>query len=138
MSVGGVASMHILNHDGWNGRGVEVSVECDARQPLAAVAESLSSVADGDLLRTEGGDGAGERFLESFLEGKETVVEVFSMDAGDERVLRFRKGILERRRGLMRFDLIDIQFDSAVYDVVLLLFDNSRMQSSRRFDMMNA
>src|ERR1700729_2896469 len=94
-----------------NGRGVEVSVECDARQPLAAVAKSLSSVADGDLLGTEGGDGAGTRLLEPFLEGKETVVEVSSMDAGDERVHRFRKGILARDRGLMRFGLIDIHFD---------------------------
>jgi carboxymethylenebutenolidase len=33
----------------------------------------------------------------------------------------------------MRFGLIDIQFDSAVFDVVLLLFDNSRMQSGSRF-----
>jgi hypothetical protein len=86
--------MHILNEDDWNGRRVEVSVECDAWQPLAAVAKSLSSVADGDILRAEGRDGAGAGLLESFLEGKETVVEVSSMDAGDERVHRFRKSIL--------------------------------------------
>lgn len=83
--------VHILK---WNGRRVEISVECDARQPFAAVAKPLSSVADGDLLGAEGGYGAGARFLESFLEGKETIVEVSSMDAGDERVLRFRKDIL--------------------------------------------
>ncbi len=64
----------------WNGRGVEVSVECDARQQVAAVAESLSSVAAGDLLGAEGGYGAGARFLESLLEGKEAVFEVSALD----------------------------------------------------------
>jgi hypothetical protein len=37
-----------------NGRGIEISVECDAWQSIAAVAESLSSVASGDLLRPKG------------------------------------------------------------------------------------
>jgi hypothetical protein len=56
-------------------------VECYARQPVAAVAESLSSVAIGDLFRAEGRDCTGSRLLESVLEGKETVFEVPSMDA---------------------------------------------------------
>ena len=65
----------------WNGRGIEVSVECDTRQQVAAVAEPLSSVAAGDVLRAEGGYGAGAGFLACFLEGKETVFEVSAMDA---------------------------------------------------------
>jgi hypothetical protein len=56
-------------------------VERDARQQVAAVAEPLSTVAAGDLLRPEGGYGAGAGFLACFLEGKETVFEVFAMDA---------------------------------------------------------
>jgi len=56
-------------------------VECDAGQSVAPVAESLSSVAIGDLFRTEGRDRRGSGFLESVLEGKETVFEVPSMDA---------------------------------------------------------
>jgi hypothetical protein len=72
-------------------------VECNARQQIAAVAESLSSVAAGDLFGTEGRYGTGARFLEYFLEGKETVSQVPSMDAGDERLFRFRKDILARR-----------------------------------------
>ena len=73
--------MNILSEDGWYGRRVEISVECDARQPIAAVAKSLSSVAAGDLLRAEVGYGAGARLLEPLLEGRETVLEVSSMDA---------------------------------------------------------
>jgi hypothetical protein len=56
-------------------------VECDARQQVAAVAEPLSSVAAGNLFRTEGRDGVGARFLESFLEGEATVFEVSAVDA---------------------------------------------------------
>ena len=56
-------------------------MECDARIPIAAVAESLSAVAAGDLFGPEGRDGAGSRFLESLLEGKETVLPISSMDA---------------------------------------------------------
>jgi hypothetical protein len=52
-----------------------------ARQPVAAVAESLSSVAGGDLLRAEGGHGESARFLELILEGEATVFAVPSMDA---------------------------------------------------------
>jgi hypothetical protein len=64
-----------------NGRGVEVFVECDARQQVETVAESLSAVAAGNLFGPEGGDGAGTRLLGSFLEGEETVLPVSSMDA---------------------------------------------------------
>ena len=71
-----------------NGRGIEVFVECDVRAPIAAVAESLSSVAIGDLFRTEGRDGRGSRFLESILEGEAAVFTVSSMDARDEKLLR--------------------------------------------------
>ncbi len=56
-------------------------MECDARQQVAAVAEPLSSVAAGNLFGPEGRDGAGERFLESLLEGKEAVLPVSSLDA---------------------------------------------------------
>ena len=52
-------------------------MECDARQPIAAVAEPLSSVAAGDLFGSEGGHGAGARLLESLLERKETVLADF-------------------------------------------------------------
>ena len=64
-----------------DGRGVEISVECDARQPVAAVAESVSSMAAGDLFGTEGRYRAGVRFLESFLEREETVFAVSALDA---------------------------------------------------------
>ena len=74
-----------------------MSVECDARPPVAAVAESLSAVAAGDLFGPEGGYGAGSRLLESFLEGKETVPAVSSVDAGDEELLGFGRDIVARR-----------------------------------------
>ena len=73
-------SVLMVSEGSWNGRGVEISVECDARQQVAAVAEPLSAVAAGDLFRPEGRDGAGARLLESLLEGEETVVPVSSMD----------------------------------------------------------
>jgi hypothetical protein len=66
---------------GRNGRRVAIFVECDARLPVAAVAKSLSSVAAGDLFGPEGRHCAGERLLESLLEGKETILPVPSMDA---------------------------------------------------------
>jgi len=75
------SSVHILYTGRWNGRGVEVFVECDAGEQVAAVAERLSAMAAGDLFRPEGGYGAGARLLESFLDGKETVPPVSSMDA---------------------------------------------------------
>ncbi len=81
MSGGGRVSVHTLNESEGNGRGVEISMECDARQQVAAVAEPLSSVAAGNLFGPEGRDGAGERFLESLLEGKEAVLPVSSLDA---------------------------------------------------------
>jgi hypothetical protein len=56
-------------------------VECDAGQQIASVAKPLSSVAAGDLLRPEGGYGAGARFLESSLEREEAVFEISSVDA---------------------------------------------------------
>ena len=107
--------MPILNEGGWNGRGVEISVECDARQPVAAVAEPLSAVAAGDLFGPEGGYGAGARFLESLLEGEETVLPVSSMDAGDEELLGVRGGFLEKPSRLMRFDVVAIQFSSGIF-----------------------
>jgi hypothetical protein len=81
MSEGGRVLVPILNESEGNGRGVEISMECDARLPVAAVAESLSAVAAGDLFRPEGRHGAGSRLLESLLEGKETILPVSSMDA---------------------------------------------------------
>ena len=89
--------MHILNESEGNGRGVEISVECDARLSVAAVAEPLSAVAAGDLFGPEGGNGAGSRLLESFLEGKETVPAVSSMDAGDEELLGLGRDVVARR-----------------------------------------
>jgi hypothetical protein len=56
-------------------------VECDARQPVATVAEPLSSMAAGNLFGAKGRHRAGARFLESFLEGEETVFEVSAVDA---------------------------------------------------------
>lgn len=56
-------------------------MECDARQPVAALAEPLSSMAAGDLFRPESGYGASTRFLEPFLEREEAVFEVSSVDA---------------------------------------------------------
>ena len=73
--------MLIVSEGSWNGRGAEISVERDARQPIAAVAQSLSSVAAGDIFGAEGGYGAGSRFLGDFLEGKETVSEISALDA---------------------------------------------------------
>ena len=69
-------------------------MECDARQQVAAMAEPLSSVAAGDLFRTEGGYGAGARFLESFLEREEAAFEVSAVDARDEGLLRFFQAIV--------------------------------------------
>jgi len=71
----------LIKGGGWNGRGVEISVECDARLPVAAVAEPLSAVEAGNLFGPEGRDGAGARFLESLLEGEEAILPVSSMDA---------------------------------------------------------
>jgi hypothetical protein len=70
----------ILNEECRNGRGVEVFVECDARQQVAAVAESVSAVAAGDLFGPEGGHGAGTRLLEFVLEREEAVLPVSAMD----------------------------------------------------------
>jgi hypothetical protein len=96
----------------WNGRGVEVSLECDARQQVAAVAEPLSSVAAGDLLRTKGRYGASAGFCEYFLEREEAVLQVSAVDAGDERPYRFGGDLAQGL--LMLFDCVDIQFDGAV------------------------
>ena len=62
-------------------------MECDARQQVEAVAKPLSAMAAGDLFRPESRHGAGSRFLESLLEGKETVLPVSSMDTRDEKLL---------------------------------------------------
>ena len=64
-------------------------MECDARQQIAAVAQSLSAVATGDLFGTESGYGAGSGLLESFLERKGAVPQVSSVDTGDEKLFRF-------------------------------------------------
>jgi hypothetical protein len=64
-----------------NGRRVSISVECDAWQQVATLAKPLSSVAAGDLFRAGSGYGAGAGFLESLLEGEETVFQVSSVDA---------------------------------------------------------
>ena len=64
-------------------------MECDAGEQVAAVAEPLSAVAAGNLFGPEGRHGASARFLESFLEGEETVFPVSSMDARDEELLEF-------------------------------------------------
>jgi hypothetical protein len=76
-------------------------VECDAGQPVAAVAESLSSMAAGDLLGPEGGDGAGARFLEFILEREETDVEVSAVDARDEGLYGFERDIVAPQRDLI-------------------------------------
>jgi hypothetical protein len=72
-------------------------VECDARQQAATVAEPLSAVAARNLFGPEGGDGAAARFLESLLDGKETVLQVSSMDARDEELLGFRGDVVAMR-----------------------------------------
>ena len=64
-------------------------MECDARPPVAAVAEPLSAVAAGNLFGPEGGHSASTRLLESLLEGKETVLQVSSMDSRDEELFEF-------------------------------------------------
>jgi hypothetical protein len=56
-------------------------VECDARQQVAAVAESVSAMAAGDLFGPEGGHSAGTRLLEFVLEREEAVLPVSAMDA---------------------------------------------------------
>jgi hypothetical protein len=66
---------------GRKGRGVEVFVECYARQPVAAVAESVPAVAAGDLFGPEGRHGASTRLLDSLLDGEEAVLPVSAMDA---------------------------------------------------------
>jgi hypothetical protein len=56
-------------------------VECYARQPVAAVAESVPAVAAGDLFGPEGRHGASTRLLDSLLDGEEAVLPVSAMDA---------------------------------------------------------
>jgi hypothetical protein len=56
-------------------------VECDAGQSIATVAESVSSLAVGDVLGPEGGDGRGARFLEFVLERKAATAEISAMDS---------------------------------------------------------
>ena len=70
-------------------------MECDARLPVAAVAEPVSAVAAGDLFGAEGRYCAGPGLLESLLERKEAVFAVPSMDSGDEGLLPFWGDILE-------------------------------------------
>ena len=70
-------------------------MECDARKPVEAVAESLSAVAAGDVLRAEGGDGAGAGFLESLLGGEEAAASISSLDSRDEAVLEPRCATVE-------------------------------------------
>ena len=76
-------------------------MECYARQPVAAVAESLSSMAAGDLFGPEGGDGRGARFLEFILERKETDAEVSAVDARDEGLYGFEPDIVEAQADLI-------------------------------------
>ena len=56
-------------------------MECDAGKQVAAMAEPLSAVAAGNLFGPKGRHGAGARFLESLLDGEETVFPVSSMDS---------------------------------------------------------
>ncbi len=69
-------------------------MECYARESIAAVAESLSSVAAGDVLGAEGGYGAGAGLLEYLLEGEEAVSAVSPVDARDEELLGFGEGFV--------------------------------------------
>jgi len=64
-------------------------MECDAGKQVAAMAEPLSAVAAGNLFGPKGRHGAGARFLESLLDGEETVLAVSSMDSRDEKLLGF-------------------------------------------------
>jgi hypothetical protein len=63
-------------------------VECDTRRPVAAVEESLSAVAAGDVYGAARGYYNGARFLEAVLDGEGTVVSVSSMDRRDPRICR--------------------------------------------------
>jgi hypothetical protein len=75
----------------------EISVECDAGKPAAAVAKPLSTVEVGDVFGAEGGDGAGAGFLESVVGGKEAGFSFSAMDAGDEGVLDFGEDVVGGR-----------------------------------------
>ena len=65
----------------WYGRGVEISLECYAWEPVEAVAESLSAMADGDIHGAASGDGWGSRLLESGVGAEEAVLKVSSVDS---------------------------------------------------------
>jgi hypothetical protein len=56
-------------------------LECDAGEPVEAVAESLSAMADGDFYGAASGDGWGSGLLESGLEAEEAVLQVSSLDS---------------------------------------------------------
>jgi hypothetical protein len=80
-------------------------VGCDTGQQTAAVEESVSAVAAGDVLGSAGGDGASARLLEFLLEGEATDLPISAVDARDQRLCGLGEGFLE----LLLFDLILLQ-----------------------------
>lgn len=100
-------------------------MECDARQQVAAVAEPLPAVAAGNLFGPKGRHGAGARFLESFLDGEETVFAISSMDARDEELLESRRDVVEGR-GSSQFDFVVVQFDRGVLALVYVFLTAGR------------
>jgi len=90
-------------------------VECDARQPVAALAKSLSAVAAGDVFGPEGGDDPGARFLEFVLEGKTTTAEISAMDAGDEELCEFLREIVVRRQSMESREIVLLLFDKRAH-----------------------
>jgi hypothetical protein len=69
-----------------------ISMECNARREIEAVAERLSALAVGNLLGPAGRHGADVGLLEPLLEREEAVVAVSSLDERDSGVCGEERG----------------------------------------------
>lgn len=79
-------------------------VERDAGGAAEAVAERVSALAVGDVLRQEGRDRGAERLLGDVLEGEAAGPAVFALDRGDEGICRAGEAHLKKGRGSLTDD----------------------------------
>ena len=90
----GEADEFLTRYTGRHAGGTAVFVECDARQQIAAVAESVSAMEVGDLFRQESRDAEGSGFLSFWVERKGAVSAVPAVDRGDSRICGESRGAL--------------------------------------------